>query len=98
MWVLETDTMLDNIRQQFIRLVSAYEREKGERIRLEEENAKLSALCEARGKQIVELEKKIDSINLATAFAGGQTDSSESKKKIESLIREIDRCIRLMEG
>lgn len=90
--------MLDNIRQQFIRLVSAYEREKGERIRLEEENAKLSALCETRGKQIVELEKKIDSINLATAFAGGQTDSTESKKKIDALIREIDRCIRLMEG
>jgi len=53
--------MLDNIRQQFIRLISAYERERSERIRLEEENGRLSSQCEAYGKQIAELEKKIDS-------------------------------------
>lgn len=90
--------MLDNIRQQFIRLISEYERERSERIRLEEENGRLASRCEAYGKQIAELEKKIDSLNLTTAFVGTQTDNSESKRKIESLIREIDRCIRLMEG
>ncbi len=90
--------MLDNIRQQFIRLISAYEREKSARERLEEENVRLASRCETYGKQIAELEKKIDSLNLATAFVGTKSDNSESKRKIDSLIREIDRCIRLMEG
>ena len=90
--------MLDNIRQQFVRLISLYEKEKGERIRLEEDNRRLSELCDARGKQIAELEKKIDNLNLTAAFVGSQADMTDSKKKIDSLIREIDRCISLMEG
>ncbi len=90
--------MLDNIRQQFLRLSSAYEKEKAERVRLEIENGQLRQQCEAHGKQIAELERKIDSLNLATAFAGTRTDNSESKKKIDDLVREIDRCISLLEG
>ena len=49
-------------------------------------------------RQIAELEKKIDNLNLTTAFVGSQADLSEPKRKIESLIREIDRCVSLMEG
>ena len=92
---MQSDVMLDNIRQQFIRLISAYEREESERVRLEKENGRLAAQCDAYGKQIAELEKKIDRLNLTV---GTQTDNSESKRKIDGLIKEIDRCIRLMEG
>ena len=95
---MQSDVMLDNIRQQFIRLISAYEREESERVRLEKENGRLAAQCDAYGKQIAELEKKIDSLNLTAALVGTQTDNSESKRKIDGLIKEIDRCIRLMEG
>lgn len=90
--------MLDNVRQQFVRLISLYEKEKSECTRLKEENRQLSERCDTLGKQVAELEKKIDNLNLATAFAGSRTDGSEPKRKIESLIREIDRCISLMEG
>ena len=58
---MQSDVMLDNIRQQFIRLISAYEREESERVRLEKENGRLVAQCDAYGKQIAELEKKIQS-------------------------------------
>lgn len=90
--------MLDNVRQQFVRLISLYEKEKSECVRLKEENRQLSERCDTLGKHIAELEKKIDNLNFATAFAGSRTDGSEPKRKIESLIREIDRCVSLMEG
>lgn len=90
--------MLDNIRQQFLRLISAYEKEKAERSRLEEENRQLARRCETYGKQIAELEEKLDNLNLATAFAGARTDNSESKKEIDGLVKEIDRCISLLKG
>lgn len=90
--------MLDNIRQQFLRLISAYEKERAERGRLEKENEQLRLQCETHGKQIAELERKIDNLNLATAFAGTRTDNSESGKKIDDLVKEIDRCISLLEG
>ena len=47
-------------------------------------------------EQIIELERQIDNQKLAGAFLNG--DNVESKKKIDRLIREIDRCITLMEG
>ncbi len=90
--------MLDNVRQQFLRLVSLYEKEKAECVRLKEENLRLSECCETRGKQIAELEKKIDNLNLTAALVGPQADLSGPKMKIESLMREIDRCVSLMEG
>ena len=90
--------MLDNIRQQYIRLVSAYESEKAERLSLEEENRRLSQLCKTREEKITELEKKIDNLKLANAFSGADERTPEAKKKIEALVKEIDRCIGLMEG
>ena len=44
---MQSDVMLDNIRQQFIRLISAYEREESERVRLEKENSRLTEQCKA---------------------------------------------------
>lgn len=90
--------MLDNIRQQFVRLVSAYETEKAARCSLEQRNRELADQCDAYRKQIAELEKKYDNLKLTEAFVGASADSSESKQKIERIIREIDKCISLIEN
>ena len=52
---------------------------------------------EVYAKQIIELERQIDNQKLAGAFMAGG-NNTESKKKIDKLIKEIDRCISLMEG
>ena len=48
-------------------------------------------------EQISELKRQIDNQKLAGAFLS-KGDNAESKKKIDRLIKEIDRCISLMEG
>ena len=48
-------------------------------------------------KQITELERTIDNLKLADAFKSG-SDNTEARKKIDKLIKEIDKCITLMEG
>ena len=52
---------------------------------------------EAYAQQIIELERQIDNQKLAGAFMTG-SDTAASKKKIDKLIKEIDKCISLMEG
>ena len=89
--------MLDNVRQKIKQLIAAYEAERSERIRLEGELKQARQLNETYSKQIIELERQIDNQKLADAFAAGG-DTSESKKKIDRLIKEIDKCISLMEG
>ena len=90
--------MLDTVKQKIKRLIAAYEAEKAERTRLQSELDQVKAQNETYRKQITELERQIDNLKLAEAFKAGAEGSPEAKKKINSLIKEIDRCITLLEG
>ena len=76
--------------------MAAYESEKAECERLRAALEQSTAQNEAYQKQIIELERQIDNQKLAGAFLNG--DNVESKKKIDKLIKEIDKCITLIKG
>lgn len=88
--------MLEDIRKQIEQLIARYEAEKAENHRLRQE---LQA-CEQAGKdlrkQIDELESEIETRKLAAAFSGG-LPGAESKAKVDTLIKEIDKCISFLE-
>jgi len=88
--------MLENLREQIEQLIARYEAEKAENERLRQE---LQA-CEETGanlrKQINELESQIETRKLAEAFSSG-TFNAEAKAKVDTLIREIDKCISYLE-
>lgn len=90
--------MLETVRQKIIRLIASYEKEKNERIRLQDELEKSRAQNETYRKQITELERQIDNLKLTEAIKGNAINSAEAKKKVDSLLKEIDRCIKLIEG
>ena len=88
--------MFDAVRQKIAQLMAAYESEKAECERLRAALEQSTAQNEAYQKQIIELERQIDNQKLAGAFLNG--DNTESKKKIDKLIKEIDKCITLIKG
>ena len=88
--------MLDLVRQKITQLIAAYESEKAECERLRAELEKSTERNKIYEKQIIELERQIDNQRLAGAFLNG--DNAESKRKLDKLIKEIDKCISLMEG
>ena len=90
--------MIERLRQRIQQLISAYETERQERKRLEIELEKSLTQNKACKEQITELERTIDNLKLADAFKSGNTDNTEARKKIDRLIKEIDKCITLMEG
>ncbi len=90
--------MLETVKDKIRRLIAAYESEKSERMRLESELEQTRGQNDAYRKQIIELERQIDNFKLTEAFMAGGADTSAAKKKIDSLMKEIDRCIALMEG
>ena len=90
--------MLEKVKQNIRKLIAAYEAEKMERTRLQSALDQVLAQNEAYRKQITELERQIDNLKLAEAFKAEGAGSPEAKKKINSLIKEIDRCITLLEG
>ena len=90
--------MIEKLSQRIQELISAYETEKQERRRLESELEKATTQNKAYKEQIIELERTIDNLKLADAFKSGNADNTEARKKIDKLIKEIDKCITLMEG
>ena len=90
--------MLETLKQGIQQLIAAYETEKVEREKLQTALQQSLAKEEAYRKQIIELERQIDNLKLTEAFKASSGNSPEAKKKIDSLIRTIDRCISLMEG
>ena len=89
--------MIEKLRQRIQELISAYETEKQEHNRLISELEKATKLNETYKEQITELERTIDNLKLADAFKSGNADNTEARKKIDKLIKEIDKCITLME-
>ena len=90
--------MLETVKQNIKQLIAAYEAEKMERMRLQSALEQAEAKNEAYREQITELDRQIDNLKLAEAFKAGGAGSPEAKKKINSLLKEIDRCISLLEG
>ena len=76
--------------------MAAYESEKAECERLRAALEQSTSQNAAYRQQIIELERQIDNQKLAGAFLSG--NNADSKKKIDKLIKEIDKCITLIEG
>ena len=89
---------LETVKEKITRLIAAYETEKMEREKLQAELEQTRTQNENYRKQIIELERQIDNLKLTEAFMAGGADTAAAKKKINSLMKEIDRCIALMEG
>ena len=88
--------MLDNIRRHIEKLIALYEAEKAENQRLRQELQACEETGAALRKQIMELESEIETRKLTEAFTAGG-DPAGAKKRIDSLIKEINRCISCLE-
>lgn len=90
--------MFNSLKIRITHLISLYEAEKAEKFKLLELLDEKTKQVEAYKKQINELEKKIDNQTLTDAFTATSQDTAEAKKKIDFLVKEIDKCISLIEG
>jgi coenzyme F420-reducing hydrogenase delta subunit len=59
-------------------------------------NEVLKGMLQAREEQMKELEIKYERIKLSGALLGEGENALEAKKKITELVREIDRCVALL--
>ena len=59
-------------------------------------NEALKNMLQERDMKIKELEIKYDRVKLSGALLGEGEHASEAKRKITELVREIDRCVALL--
>ena len=106
--------MLEDVKSNIARLIALYEAERqradilagklasnltkdlAEKIAANNPEA-VQAIIEKAKEQIAELNQQIDNLELLRAFQAAG-DPAESKVRIERLIHEIDKCIKLLEN
>ena len=88
--------MLEDIRKHIEKLIALYEAEKAENERLRQELHTSEETGKALREHIKELEAGIEARYLADAFSVAG-DPAAAKERVDKLIREINRCISLVE-
>ena len=78
-------------------LVNNFNSLKEENRNLKTRNEALNSTLRDHEEEMKELEKKYDRIKLSGALLGEGENATEAKRRINELMREIDKCIALLD-
>lgn len=94
---------LDSVNKKITDLISRYENLKVQNAGLKEEINRLNSKVlyyetelNRSNNTIKELEDRINILNLRKAFSASAEDAGQAKASINRLIKEIDKCIDLI--
>jgi len=91
------DEIYSSLRQRIKTLISMYESQKAKSNDLQKKNLELQAEVERLERKLNELEKKHDNLKIAKVLSSipGE-DIHETKLQVNRIVREIDKCIALL--
>ena len=88
---------LKQLNNRIDELIGTYRILKENNTELRTLNEELKRALQERSEEMKELEKKYDRIKLTGAILGNEENSIEAKSRITDLMREIDKCIALLD-
>ena len=99
----ENSIVIEKLKKHIELLISKYESVLSDKtLLLRQKEAIENELKNSKEKnencnnKIKELEVKVEKIELAKAFAASSTDVKEAKHKISKIVKDIDKCISLL--
>jgi len=88
--------LLNNLKINVQQFFNEFANVENEKLVLEKNVLNLKHEIELLKKEKAELGQKIEQLRLATHILSGVDENREAKKKINKLVREIDKCIALL--
>ncbi len=93
----DIEQRLTHLQNLCYRLVEAFENVKNEKERLQAELQQVQEEIDGKNHKLELLESELKNARLARGLNPGSPEDTElAKAKISSLVREIDRCIALL--
>ena len=93
---VESQIVIQKLKGHIEQIISKYELALSENISLKEELEKYKTDLDNKNNKIKELEQKVELMQLGDAFKASSEDVKEAKKKIARIVREIDKCISML--
>jgi hypothetical protein len=94
--VAEASKIVGNLEVKINQLVNSHKAVVTENNKLAEDNNKLSQLLNQQKGEIAQLNEKIKMVKLAKSIEGSGEDTSKLKLKINEVVREVDKCIAML--
>ncbi|MET6990213.1 hypothetical protein [Sediminicola arcticus] len=85
--------IVDSLENKISKLLHKLELLDLTNLKLEEELNAMKKGHELTNNSVLEWEEKYNSLKLASSMLGSNTNKTEAKLKINTLIRELDHCI-----
>ena len=88
--------IIDDLKQKFQLLRERLEVQKSSNEKLSDDNQNMVDKLKEQEEEISELKKQNNTLKLAKAFSAESEESQEAKLQINRIVREIDKCIALL--
>ena len=92
----EQEAIVNLLDEKIKKLISIHEELKIDHNRLKAEKIELSQVISLKDSEITELRNKYEQLRLAKLLVSGSEDVHSAKLKVNRIVREIDRCVALL--
>ncbi len=89
-------TAIGNLKKKIELIISKYEQVVSENQSLKSELSDCRNVLDNSINNIKELEEKVNRLQIAEAFKSSSQDVREAKQRIGRIVKEIDKCIALL--
>lgn len=90
------DNIIAELRKNLKQIISLYQKKKEENRQLKEENANLKKTVLTLKNETDSYSEKYDTLQLAKTFTEASGSKHDAKIKVNRIVREIDKCIALL--
>jgi len=92
----ENESMVNSLEVKINKLFSLHEQLKNDNQRLLSENGELQDTIRLKDNDFKDLHSRYENLKLAKQLVSGGEDTHEAKLKVNRIVREIDKCIALL--
>jgi len=87
---------IEGLKRRISELLARYESLRSREEQLSAKVAEYEKLIETKDNTIKDLTERLDNLQLTLALGSSSPDRAEAKKKVSQLIKDIDKCIALL--
>ena len=88
--------IVNNIEVKLGKLIAKYKQIREEKLVLQQENEGFVSVLKSKENEISELQEKIKLMNISKSVDTSKQEVKETRLKINEYVREIDKCIALL--
>ena len=88
--------IVNNIEVKLGKLIAKYQQVRQEKLILQQENEGFVASLKLKEIEILNLQEKVKLMNISKSVDASKQEVKETRLKINEYVREIDKCIALL--